>query len=111
METSVTVRTTPMPPARAAPEPEAVAQIQLVTPHGTPESRPVITPATVPPPALPVPVEPGVTRSGTRSIQVHIGTVEVRATASLLPPAPPPAPTPQGFDDYVLLRNYVSWER
>ena len=43
-----------------------------------------------------------------RPIQVRIGTIEVRATT---PPAPPkpPVPTPQGFDDYAPLRNYLTW--
>ena len=43
------------------------------------------------------------------SIHVRIGTVEVRA--SVPPPAPPPAPLHQGFEDYAMIRSYVGWER
>jgi len=46
-------------------------------------------------------------------VQVRIGTVEVRA---LTPPTtPPPGPQPAGdsapggFDDYAMIRSYVSW--
>jgi hypothetical protein len=48
-------------------------------------------------------------------VHVRIGTVEVRA---LTPPAtPPPGPQPAGgsapggFDDYAMIRSYVSWGR
>ena len=55
-----------------------------------------------------------VRRSEPPTVQVRIGTVEIRATtppASTPPgPEPPPSPSPQGFDDYVFLRNYVTRE-
>jgi hypothetical protein len=40
----------------------------------------------------------------TRSIQVQIGTIEVRSAA----PAVRPAALPRGFQDYLLLRRYVN---
>jgi hypothetical protein len=43
-------------------------------------------------------------------VQIHIGTVEVRATTPPPAPAPRPAPAPQGFDDYVQIRTYVNRE-
>lgn len=99
-----------MPPEREAPEPEAVTQVQPAMPPATDISPPLIRPARTQPPMFPEPAETAVTRSESRSIQVRIGTIEVRATTPP-PPAPPAAPTPQGFDDYTLIRNYVSWER
>ena len=48
-------------------------------------------------------------------VQVRIGTVEVRAVTPLATPPPGPQPpgdtAPGGFDDYALIRSYVSWER
>lgn len=48
-------------------------------------------------------------------VQVRIGTVEVRAVTP--PTTPPPGPQPAGdtapggFDDYAMIRSYVSWGR
>lgn len=110
--TQAATRTTLMPEAREAPEPEAIAKVQPTMP---PASRvthpPVITPAPVQSPMFPIPAEPTVSPSEPCSIQVRIGTIEVKASTPPSPPVPPPAPTPQGFDDYALLRNYVNWER
>ncbi|MBA2714809.1 MAG: hypothetical protein H0U55_14790 [Rubrobacteraceae bacterium] len=41
-------------------------------------------------------------------IQVHIGTVEVRASTP--PPAPRQPPEPGGFDGYLAVRTYAGWE-
>jgi hypothetical protein len=100
----------PIPWTREASEPEAVAKVQPATPPVTDMSPPLIRPAPTQPPTFPTPVEPAITQSEPRSIHVHIGTIEVRATTPP-PPAPPPAPAPQGFDDYVLVRNYLNWEQ
>lgn len=48
------------------------------------------------------------TSTESRAIQVRIGTIEVRATTPPAP-APPRAPTPQGFDDYAPVRTYLTW--
>lgn len=102
--------TTPMPTAQEAPESEVVAQVQPATPHVADISTPIIRPAPTQPPMFPAPVELAITPSEPRSIQVRIGTIEVRATTPPSP-APLPAPTPRGFGDYALVRNYVNWDR
>lgn len=104
------IRTRPMPEAPEATEPGAVAQVQAAAPHSTTTSSSLIRPGSPQRPMFPTLLEAAVTPSEPRPIQVRIGTIEVRASTPP-PPAPPRAPTPHGFDDYVLLRNYVSWER
>jgi hypothetical protein len=56
---------------------------------------------------LSVPSPPA--RAG-RSVEIHIGTIEVRVPA-LPPAAPPPAPksVPGGFEEHSALRSYASW--
>jgi hypothetical protein len=62
----------------------------------------------------PSPVPPASVGSATtpesRPVQVHIGTIEVRATTPPPVPAPQPPPAPQGFDDYVHIRTYRNWD-
>jgi len=91
-------------------EQEAVTKVQPVTPHPMATSPPVIKPAPIQSqlPTFPASEKPAGTQAEPRPIQVRIGTIEVRATTPP-PPAPPPTPAPQGFGDYVLLRNYVNW--
>jgi hypothetical protein len=60
---------------------------------------------------FPTLAEPAATPSEPPSIQVRIGTIEVRATTPPAPPVPAPAPTSQGFDDYVLVRTYMNREQ
>jgi hypothetical protein len=43
-------------------------------------------------------------QSQTRSIQVQIGTIEIRSAA----PTVRPTALPRGFQDYLLLRRYVN---
>jgi hypothetical protein len=88
-------------------EPEAVAKIQPAIPYFTTKSHPMIRPT---PPAERIPTFPtkgSITkRSESRTVQVRIGTVEIKATTPLSPPAP--SPQIQGFDNYLLVRTYVN---
>jgi hypothetical protein len=88
-------------PARSNAVPRSVES--AVAPAVDPLARPTI-------PA--VREEPIASRAEPQTIRVRIGRVEVRA-ATPSPPAPPTprAPKPQGFEDYELMRSYLSWER
>jgi hypothetical protein len=85
------------------------------------ETFPGETPAIIQPPPI---IEQASERSrvatvsertdATPPVQVRIGTVEVRAVTPPTTPPPDPrpaAPAPGGFDDYAMIRSYVSWER
>ena len=50
--------------------------------------------------------QPADTTSENRSVQVHIGTIEVQAAS---PPHPAPRINPQGFADYERIRTYMNW--
>lgn len=54
---------------------------------------------------------PKSTKSVPLPVRVHIGTVEVLAATPQRPPSAKPAPKPEGFKDYLLMRNYMSRER
>lgn len=54
---------------------------------------------------------PESTKSVPPPVRVHIGTVEVLAATPPRPPSAKPAPKPEGFKDYMLMRNYMSRER
>jgi hypothetical protein len=62
-------------------------------------------------PAVPAPHAPGAHEA--RTIQVRIGTIEIRtAEAPPTAPAAPPAPAPAiGFADYARVRRYAGWAR
>jgi hypothetical protein len=83
-------------------------RVELVLSHLTLPDLPMIRPAPIQSPTFPASDKSAGTPTEPRPIQVRIGTIEVRATT---PPAPPkpPGPTPQGFDDYAQLRNYLTW--
>ena len=55
-------------------------------------------------PSLPVAPTPAV--SSPPTVEVHIGTLEVRANQPLPASPPPLAPKPQGFQDYVHMRGW-----
>lgn len=84
----------------AAPAAEAANQVVI---------RP--TPVIEHPPVPLTPRPPAAAKPEPRPVHVRIGTIEVRATTpSPPPPAPPPSSAPQGFDNYVSIRTYTSWE-
>jgi hypothetical protein len=87
---------------------DAVLMIQPVTSIATDSTPTVLKPAPIAAPAHLQLAKSALTPAEPRPVQVRIGTIEVRATT---PPAPTPRPatTPQGFDDYALVRNYVNW--
>lgn len=107
--TPAAISTTPVPPAREAPEPESVLKVGPAMPHVTTKSQPVIRPAPVQSPTFPAPEKPAVTPSEPRSIQVRIGRIEVRAITPPAPPAPRTMPARPGpalsLDDYLKQRN------
>jgi hypothetical protein len=96
-------------------EPAATGQpAPLAQATPTPVASPVRQASVIrPEPAHPAVLPPLLQRANTpperESIHVRIGTVEVRATTP--PPASPPAPQHQGFDDYAMIRSYMGWER
>jgi hypothetical protein len=66
--------------------------------------------------ALPVAAASRIAAAPEPSLDVRIGTIEIRAAAPPPPPAPPPPvapepPQPSGFDDYVQLRSYAFPDR
>lgn len=101
-----TIRRVPDPP-----ETEVVTMIEPATPLMTTQSQPTIRPSPVQPPRFPAWDGRPASAQERPSIHVSIGAIEVRAiTPPPLPtPTPARAPTTQGFDDYVLVRNYVNW--
>jgi hypothetical protein len=90
----------PASPTLVRPTPASVASPEAVRP------TPVIVPELAQAKALPPLRRPAAAEP--ESVQVRIGSVEVRAAT---PPAPPSAPAPQGFDDYAAVRSYTGWER
>lgn len=96
-------------PPQPQPQPPPIALPQIAPPT-------TLRPAPTLPPALPDLSPSTASPVPQRVVQVQIGTVEIRAhpTPPLSSPLPPPTPTPpmpQGFDDYVLIRNYINPER
>jgi hypothetical protein len=71
-------------------------------------SPPLIRPAEISSIPTFVPVS---TKPVTPPVRVHIGTVEVQAVTPPQPPPTKPAPKPEGFKDYLLVRNYLSREQ
>ena len=110
-QTSSTVMPTAISPTPQLPPPDSpepvLAMVEPVAHEMTLIGLSVVRPAPIQSPALPALEKPAAMPSEPRPIQVRIGTIEVRATTPPAP-APPPAPMPQGFDDYVLVRNYVN---
>lgn len=45
-----------------------------------------------------------------RSVQVRIGTIEIKATTPASSKISPPKPRPQGFGDYIQVRTYANQE-
>jgi hypothetical protein len=77
--------------------------------HEMEETTPsLIQPAEIP--SIPTFI-PESTKSVPPPVRVHIGTVEVLAATPPQPPSAKPAPKPEGFKDYMLIRNYMSRER
>jgi hypothetical protein len=94
----------PASPTLVRPEPApAVASPTPVRP------APVIVPEQAHPQTLPQLHRPSASQPEPDLIQVHIGSLEVRASTP--PPAPLPAPVLQGFDDYAAVRSYAGWEK
>jgi len=60
-----------------------------------------------PPPKAWIPGAEPEDRGGPRKVEVHIGTVEVRAEGGSQPESPRPARRPSGFGEYAMLRCYV----
>jgi hypothetical protein len=110
--------------------PRAPAPIQLVTPRATPVPDPPPSRRQSP---TPVPADAGTTArpprdparvsyaaparmpaAQSRSVTVHIGSIEIGAPAPLAPGAAPPTPVADGwgggFDGYLALRRYESWK-
>lgn len=106
-------RLAPVRPAeRSQTSPAAFDEVEVI--YGE-------TPAIVQPPPVtgrgldrPRTLDPSEKPDATPPVQIRIGTVEVRAVTPPAAPHPDPqpaAPAPGGFDDYAVIRSYVSWER
>ena len=95
---------------RAVLEPQVAVQVGPAPPPEVTHGMPLIRPASVQPPGPVGTEKAAVGSSEPRSIQVRIGTIEVRTALQAAPPAPSPAAAPQGFDDYAAVRNYANWE-
>lgn len=98
-------------PAPLPPEPTesvAVAGVQQDKPHRPGPTPPLVEPAPILTPSTSfTPGRPSYSSKESQPVKVRIGTIEVKAT-TLQEPAPPRAPKPQGFKDYVLIRNYLT---
>lgn len=99
-----TIETHEVPPNPAQPDQQP--------PRETATPRTLIVP---PPPIAQPPTPEHDERSESSNIQIHIGTIEIRAAVPPPPPAPAPpqiiqqrAPEPPpNFDDYAAVRNYI----
>ncbi len=96
----------------AAISPVALAKVQPVAPEAIAPSPSLSKPAT-PEQSSPFPssANPVGVPSLPQVIEVRIGTIEIQATPLPPPATPPSEPMPQGFDEYLLVRTYVNWER
>lgn len=109
VETQASVHTRPAPLPHEVSEPKSFAKIEPATSHQTAEREAMVRSPSVQLPEFKESSKANVTSSESRSVQVRIGTIEVRATTPS-PPAQAPVQTPKGFDDYGLVRNYINWK-
>lgn len=97
------------PHADGAPKPETGMQVPSISPRAN-LPHAIVRPAQGTETATPfsIPMERTVAPAEPPTIQVRIGTIEVRATTPPAP-SPPPVVASQGFDDYMLVRSYKNW--
>jgi hypothetical protein len=111
---------------QAEPAPEPIPNLKSETDVAKPHVSPTLPPATLPAPAprpAPAPESPVAEKSDAskirkpeRSVEVKIGSIEIRTAA---PPPVPVAPEPpaapsqpeEGFEAYRSLRQYSPWFR
>ncbi len=125
-KTSPQPRELTVPPARPAPQPEAMMNVapQSHTPtkeaHGLTPNESVLRPAPLDAPQIPSADEAKMSgRDKTardKAIEVKIGSIEIRAAApppqTRAPePAAPPGEAIEGFEAYRSVRRYSAWFR
>jgi hypothetical protein len=111
----------PAPPAmQSRPAPPANPILRSETVREAPRVSPTLLPAPQPAPAPESPVagapEASKPRKPEKSVEVKIGSIEIRAAAPPPAPAPPephaaPSQPVEGFEAYRSMRQYSAWFR